>query len=247
MIQAARSPLRESILRRYVSHLCATRFSGIYALGTAHIRALDPSRPVICIANHTNWWDGFMTSAVSARMPSRHTFCMMEERQLRHHRFLRHMGAFSVDPGSPASAAASLRYAIRLLSDPSSALWIFPQGTIQSPHAPIRPRPGAAFLARKVPRAQILPVIFRYAFFDEDRPHALIGIGAPSPAGPGTANDDIAARLDATREIIDPLVLERDLAPFDVLQAPGLSLNKRWEWLRRAATGQLREFTPRNG
>lgn len=247
MIRAARSPLWNALLRRYVRHLCARRFSGIYALGTGHIGSLDPSRPVICIANHTNWWDGFMASAVSDNLPSRQAFCMMEDRQLRHYSFLRHMGAFSVDLASPAGAAAPLRYALRLLTNPASVLWLFPQGTIQSPYVPIRVRPGAAFLARKAPDAQILPVIFRYAFFNEDRPHALIGIGPPSPAGPRTSDEDIMSLLEATRETIDPLVLARDLTPFDVLQPSGLSLNKRWEWLKRAATGQLRDFRPYNG
>ncbi len=37
------------------------------------------------------------------------------------------------------------------------------------------------------------------------------------------------------------------LPAFDLLLPPGLSLNKRWEWLRRAATGRLRDFTPHNG
>lgn len=247
MIRASRSPLWNALLRRYIRWLCARRFSGIYALGTRHLDALDPGRSVICVANHTNWWDGFMASVVSDRLPRRQTFCMMEDRQLRQYKFLRHLGAFSVDLARPSGAIASIRYALRLLSDPTACLWLFPQGAIQSPYVPIRIRPGAAFLARKAQGAQILPVIFRYAFFNEDRPHALIGIGPPCPTRTGASDEDILSSLETTRETIDPLVLARDLTPFDVVRAPTLSLNKRWEWFGRAITGQLRDFTPRNG
>ncbi len=247
MIRAqTRSPWKP-ILRRYTRRLCATRFSGIYAHGLQNLASLEPDRPVLAIANHTNWWDGFMAGLLSARLPSRHPYCMMEERQLRHYRFLSHIGAFSVDLDSPARAAAAVRYAMRLLADPASLLWIFPQGNLESPYVPIRMRPGAAFLARKTPGIQILPVIFRYAFFHEDRPHALIGIGTPAAARPDTTDQTILALLEATRETLDPLVVSRELPAFDLLLPPGLSLNKRWEWLRRAATGRLRDFTPHNG
>src|SRR5216684_944745 len=125
MIPAQKNPALDWILYQYVHRL-------------VRLRALDPQHPVIAFSNHSNWWDALAVFMLTRAAPHKSFYCMMEEKQLRAYRFFSWLGAFSVDPTDPLRAAASVRYAIRLLRENETLMWIFPQGEMVPPYQPIK-------------------------------------------------------------------------------------------------------------
>lgn len=245
MIAANKNDILDSLLFLYFRRLARRAFHTIAGRGLEHLRNLPQDRPVLLFCNHTNWWDGLILYLLTRQMRHKSVYCMMEEKQLKHYRFFTWLGAFSVDLSSPLRSAVALRYAQRLLQRKETAIWIFPQGRLCRPNEPIEIKPGTDYLADTAPHALLVPAALRYDFFREDRPNVLIEIGAPFPAIERTngriARDcnDAFARLTQTAQA-------QDLTDFSLLFPPRLTINKRWEWVKLALTGRLREFSPTN-
>ncbi len=91
----------------------------------------DRGLPLLLIGNHFSWWDGFFPYALNRKMFKRRLYLMMLEEQLASRRFLRRLGAFSINPGS-RTAVDSINYASQILKDKNNVLIIFPQGNIRS-------------------------------------------------------------------------------------------------------------------
>ncbi len=206
--------------------------------GKDHAAALDSNQPLLIVANHTNWWDGFTAHYLHYRLlPKRRMFLAQSEKFLRSYSFFTFVGVFGLD--NERSPLSGLRHAIALLQDHRNAVWFFPQGKIHHPDTRINGPRGAAFLAAKA-SAQILPIAFRYEWLVESRPTILARIG--QPLQPGTPQDAIHVALqnlvDETRRCLDPILLEK----FEPMMPPRLSLNKRWDWCVAALRGQLAQF-----
>ncbi len=220
-------------------------FHTIAARGLEHLRGLPGDRPVLLFCNHTNWWDGLICYFLTKHMLPRKAYCMMEEKQLQHHRLFARLGAFSVDLDHPVSAAVSLRYAKRLLKKNETALWIFPQGKLCRPDEPIEIKPGAYYLAQSTPQALLIPLAIRYEFFREDRPNALIEIGEPLSCE-GLREERIAQDCEAAFARVSLAAAQQNISGFTRLFPPLWPINKRWEWVKRVATGRLSGFNPNN-
>jgi len=91
----------------------------------------DAGLPVLIIANHFSWWDGFIQLQLNNRFFKRRFHVMMLEEQLNKFRILNKVGAFSVQKKSRL-IIESLIYSVEVLSDPKNVLLLFPQGEIQS-------------------------------------------------------------------------------------------------------------------
>lgn len=245
MIAANKNDIIDELLYLYFKRLARRRFHTIAGRGLENLRDLPRDRPVLLFCNHTNWWDGLVIFLLTRQMRHKAVFCMMEEKQLKHYRFFTWLGAFSVDLSSPLRSAAALRYAQRLLQNPESAIWIFPQGRLCRTDEPVEIKPGTDYLAKNAPHALLVPVALRYDFFREDRPNVLIEIGKPFQAIDNTdgriAHECNDAFARATRAS-----LAQDLTGFQLLFPPKWTINKRWQWVKLAVTGRLREFSPTN-
>jgi 1-acyl-sn-glycerol-3-phosphate acyltransferase len=134
-------------------------------------------KPVIYIANHSNWWDGLLAfDAYLPRTTYKH-FVMMDEKQLRHYQFFTKLGVFSIDKTKPSAVMESLQYATELLRE-QHAVWIFPQGDIEHlEQRPIRFFSGVAYLLQQCPEAVVVPVTLYYSFCHRQRPEASIWFG----------------------------------------------------------------------
>src|SRR5262249_54913763 len=132
------------------------RFASIRARGLANLQSLASNRPTIAFSNHTNWWDAPMVFSLARAARHKNFYCMMEEAQLKRQRFLTRLGAFSVDLENSLRAAAAIRYAVRLLQNTASLIWVFPQGIITSPYTKVVAKPGVQFLAAQAAGAQML-------------------------------------------------------------------------------------------
>lgn len=245
MIPADKNPLLDELLYLYLLRSLRRTFYSVEVRGLDHYRTLTRKRPTIAFANHTNWWDGLMIFFLTRFNRRKDTYCMMDERQLRQYKFFTWLGAFSTDVENPIRSAASIRYALRILREPSTLLAIFPQGKMESPYREIETAKGAHFLARSVSDGQMLPLTFRYEFFREQRPTVLINIGEPFPT--------IESSPERIRDTLRQLAHEQEQAcrtgnfnGYERALRPSLSINKKWDWFRHLVTGRIRHFDPEN-
>lgn len=113
----------------YSTRLIKRHFRCIRLIGELTERNL----PVLMIANHFSWWDGFLQYRINKEKLGRRFHVMMLEEQLRRHPFLRHVGAFSIQKKS-RDIVKSLKHCVDILQEPANMLLLFPQGEIQTMH-----------------------------------------------------------------------------------------------------------------
>lgn len=92
---------------------------------------VESDRPVLLIANHISWWDGFWLDFYNQNRVHKKFHFMMLESQLRKHSYFQYAGGFSVKKKSKESVK-SIEYTLQLLNDGSNLVLMFPQGEINS-------------------------------------------------------------------------------------------------------------------
>ncbi len=254
-------PPREWLARglgRYLERLAARRFAAVWWHRPVD---WDPEPPTIYVANHTNWWDGFLAYLTGRRL-SRVFHVLMEEEQLARYGFFRRVGALPLDRRSAARAYAQLDMAARTLM-PGRGLWVFPQGARRSWREPVAAiERGAAQVALLAAGSvRICPVAFRYEYTSEDRPEAFVLVGDRVPgigdreSGVSRVSRDerialserIERMLAGTVAALDHLLERENLAGFEVMVPGRFSMNKRLDRLRHWLGLLPGEFEARNG
>lgn len=163
------TPVIEGLLRRQFGHF--------YAVNERPEIPDDCS--LLLTPNHFSWWDGFFLFHLLFPMQKRQVHIMMLESQLKKYWYFRHIGAYSIDPEKPSSAATSLRYTARILSDPKTLCIIYPQGKISSytRRPPELQRGVKAVLSRSGEKVKILPMFFRIEYYEEKKPDLFFAYG----------------------------------------------------------------------
>jgi 1-acyl-sn-glycerol-3-phosphate acyltransferase len=163
----------------------------IRAVHVAGVRpSLPPLRPLVLVANHVSWWDGFLLREVHRALRPRSPlhFIMLQE-ELEKHRFFRLLGGIGIRPRSATSVARALRLLEeRLQRRPDSVVLFFPQGCIFPAYRrPLGFQPGVELLARRLPQALFLPVALHLEPLTTAAPTAFVALGEPMEAGAATA------------------------------------------------------------
>ena len=91
----------------------------------------DRKLPLLLLANHFSWWDGFFAMYLNVNVLKRKFHFMMLEEQLRKFSFFNKTGGFSIQKKS-RSAIESMSYTSELLNDSRKMVLLFPQGKIES-------------------------------------------------------------------------------------------------------------------
>ncbi|MCI4669613.1 MAG: 1-acyl-sn-glycerol-3-phosphate acyltransferase [Bacteroidia bacterium] len=130
MIKPSYDPFRRNLWKGFI-HFNQKR--AFRKLILPHKVEADPERSLLLLTNHVSWWDGFWGFYLNEQEWNKRFQVIMLERELAPRKFLRHAGAFSIDPQS-RSMIESLRYSAELLEDPQNMLLLFPQGKIWSFH-----------------------------------------------------------------------------------------------------------------
>jgi chlorobactene lauroyltransferase len=209
--------------------------------------AMDLDVPVIFYCNHAYWWDGFWSQLCTELWFRQNLYIIIEEPQLRKHRFFTRVGAFSIDRSNARSAVRTLDYAASCLLSPSSgqnALWIFPQGLIE--HVDKRPlvffRGTAGIADRVLKRAgklYLVSVVSRIEYLEDQKPELLLSF---RPAELLTKEgwkglDDLNLAMQAATEAhldeVKALVVERRLEEFETVVRGAESVNRRVENFRK--------------
>ncbi|MFN2462043.1 MAG: 1-acyl-sn-glycerol-3-phosphate acyltransferase [Candidatus Velthaea sp.] len=118
-------------------------------------------------------------------------------------------GTFSVDVASRRAALPAIAYAAEEARS-GAAVWIFPEGVLQPPSAPLAFTSGFAHAARRA-RVPIVPVAMRFVLLDTQRPHAFVAAGRVIEPGGGArreTEDAVGSMLAA----IDADITERRIA-----------------------------------
>jgi len=89
------------------------------------------NKPVLLIANHSGFWDGFLMYYVNYKLFKKKFHIMLLERTAKRLPILKYGGAFSIKKNSK-DIIASLNFAVQLLNDPENLVLIFPQGKLYS-------------------------------------------------------------------------------------------------------------------
>jgi len=207
---------------------------------------------VIFVANHTNWWDGFLACLVGRALGTTF-YVLMESKHLARYPFFLRVGALPLDRASASRAYADLALAGGALT-PGAGLWVFPQGERRpAAERPARLETGAAHLAltSRWP-VQICPVAFRYGYLGEQLPEAFVWVGQSWSVAPRTEKrralaDEIERRLGSTIDRLDEARNAERVGDFEVLVRGAPSVNKRLDRVRHRLGWLDGAFEERNG
>lgn len=172
MIKARHTWFHIRFFRFYAGYRLRRNFSGI----TVHSPLPEVTgKPLLVIANHFSWWDGFFVLWLNNRLLHKKFYVMMLEEQLDKNLILRGGGAFSIKPGS-RTVVESLRYAREILDADSAResplLLMFPQGRIRSQHTrPLRFEKGLESITQGMEgKINILMTVVLVDYFSGQKP-----------------------------------------------------------------------------
>jgi len=162
----------------YFSNMAKKAFYSIRIKNAQNFNLRDKTKGNIIFSNHNCWWDGPVGFLLSKKRFKTQLYMMIEEL----HRFplLSRLGAFSVEKDCPHSSMKALNYSAKLLQNPNSSLWIYPEGIVKPPDfRPIKFASGISYICKKLNGVNLIPVANKYNFLREDRPEVLLDVGKP--------------------------------------------------------------------
>jgi 1-acyl-sn-glycerol-3-phosphate acyltransferase len=138
--------------------------------------------PLLVIANHPSWWDGYLALLLSRQFGVRR-YLMMDAAQLKRYRFFAWAGCFGIERTDARDVARGIAYATDLLRQAEPAwLWLFPQAEITPSRArPLSFHAGAAHIVRRASvggrTVGVLPVAWELVFRGEQHPEVVMLVG----------------------------------------------------------------------
>lgn len=143
---------------------------------------IDPQLPLLCVANHVSWWDGFLLLELHKHLQRRGGFyTIMLEKELAQRPYFRWLGCLGIQPGSLASLRQLLQ-SLQILKKQESAptLCFFPQGKIwPSTKKDILYPPGIDKIAAVMAPVNVLPIALRMEPLNTSAPQAFIAAASP--------------------------------------------------------------------
>lgn len=249
VIVARKDPNVERVFALVNRWMLKRHFHQIWTKGFEELKELDPSRPVIFYANHSNWWDGLIGFYLTRDLLKIDGYMMVMAKQLRKYSFFRWIGAFSVERDSPISAYRSLEYVISLLGNTKKqprALWIFPQGELlANDFRPIKFLRGLDWLIKHLPQVQLVAVAFRYEFLNEQLPEVFLSFNKINKASalsdleklnlPKAKSFILELQEDLTRQLdeLKKEVVEQKAAYYKPIFKGGMSINIMYEQAKK--------------
>lgn len=183
------------------------------------LRTVDDPRaagiPLVAVANHPSWWDGYLALLLSRHFGLRR-YLMMDAAQLRRYGFFAWAGCFGVERDDPRDVARAIVYAAhRLIKERDALLWMFPQAAIvPSDRRPVAVHNGAAHIVRRVAGdggpVGVLPVAWQLVFRGEQHSEVFVRTGAITRFDQASSRDtaivsecirhDLTETMDALRD-----------------------------------------------
>jgi 1-acyl-sn-glycerol-3-phosphate acyltransferase len=183
------------------------RLRGPFIMGeTPAMRRVEG--PLLLVANHVSWWDGFLLREVHRRVrPDAPFHVVMSAPELDRHPYFRRLGALPVGSGPMAGRGLLRVLEERRALTPNLVIGYFPQGRIwPSRRRPLAFRPGVAWLASRLAPLTLLPVGLHLEPLNRTAPAAFISVGDPvavRPGAPVDAEAGVAAALHRIHASLD--------------------------------------------
>jgi 1-acyl-sn-glycerol-3-phosphate acyltransferase len=127
IIKAQHHPFIYPFFKFYAKWKISRNFESVNISGDYFEKEL----PLLLIANHVSWWDGFWVNFLNQKLYKRKFYFMMLEEQLKKYPYFIQSGGYSVKKGS-RSTLESIQYTAEILKESGNAVLLFPQGKIQS-------------------------------------------------------------------------------------------------------------------
>lgn len=159
------------------------------------VPSLPPGRPVVLLANHHYFHDGYLLWLVVTRLLHRRPVTWMAEWD--RYPFFSLVGAFPFPPDDPHRRARTLRHTCHLFQEqPDAVLVYFPEGRLHRPDEGLLPFPIDALqrLDRLLAQPCWWPVALHLTWEGGPRPVALLTGGTPCQS----LESDAYERLSAT-------------------------------------------------
>jgi 1-acyl-sn-glycerol-3-phosphate acyltransferase len=212
-------------------------------------------RPLVVFANHPGWWDGvaFMLLSQALFVPRR-MFIPMEAEALSRYPFMRRLGVFGVETGSPRGAVAFLRLARDVLAAPDRMLWMNAPGRFSDVRErPVPIAPGMTRLPEFAPGALFIPLALDYPFWTERKPEMLCAFGEPIEGAALAVLDRdargkaLAMALAATMDRLAEDTIARDPARFETILRGKEGMGGLFPlWRRAVAALRGERYDPRH-
>jgi 1-acyl-sn-glycerol-3-phosphate acyltransferase len=183
------------------------RLSGVHIRGAPASVPL-PGLPLLLVANHVSWWDGFLLREVHRRIrPGAPFYVVMAADQLRRHPLFRWLGAIPLEDG-PLGPRAMLRQAERICAQGNPVIGYFPQGRIWPSHRrPLGFLRGGEWLAENLAPVMVVPVALHLEPLNRAAPAAFVAVDRPFPVWeripPGMLEDRVGAALGRLHGVLD--------------------------------------------
>lgn len=184
------------------------RLDGIHVRGGEHTAWL-PDLPVLLVANHVSWWDGFLLREVHRRIrPGAPLHVVMTERELRRNPVFRWMGAVPLGDGPLAARRLLMDLQERKRSRPDAVIGFFPQGRIWPSHRrPLGFHRGVAWLAPRLAPIAMVPVGLHLEPLNRPGPAAFVAVGKPIVIrAENTVQSSVPAVEGSVTELVDDLL-----------------------------------------
>ena len=173
MIKPKRNNFIFQLFKFHLYFLLKRNFNSIKIEGNFH----DTGKPILIIANHVSWWDGFWISYYSIKVLKRKIHFMMLEDQLKKHWYLKYVGAYSIKKNG-RGVVESLMCTKELLKDSGNMVFLFPQGEIKSMHnGSIKFKQGIdRIISKSSPDLQVLFIANFIDYFSNQKPNLFMYI-----------------------------------------------------------------------
>ena len=206
-------------------------------------------RPLVVFANHPGWWDGVAFMLLSVGLfPKRRMFTPMDKAALEKYAFMRRLGVFGIETGTPRGAVAFLRTAEQVLAAPDRMLWMNAPGRFSDVRErPVPIAPGMTRLPEMAPDTLFIPLALDYPFWTERKAEMLCAFGEPiegrtlAALDRDTRSEMLSRALAATMDRLAEDAITRDPARFETLHRgrEGMGgIYDLWRRLRAALRGE---------
>lgn len=180
----------------------------VRAIHMAGVRRLDEDRPLLLVANHVSWWDGFIVRAAQRELRPYSPFsAVMDREQYESRRLFGWIGGVPIEPGSASSTVASIaELRRRATARPDLTIAFFPQGRIwPSTRRPLGFGRGVELFTRRL-HADVLPIGIHLEPLNRVAPTCFVSIGELLRDRPPVAQVEAAVTREVDA-ILDHLAL----------------------------------------
>jgi 1-acyl-sn-glycerol-3-phosphate acyltransferase len=159
-----------------------------------------PELPLLLVANHVSWYDGFLLRELQRRLrPHAPLRTFMLRSELERAPILRWIGGTGFDPARPHTLRGALAR-VEALREEGVVAAYFPQGRIfPSTRRPLGFAPGVSLLLRRLAPLAVVPVGLHLEMGNRVRPSAWVLSGAPiriETPGDAPAPDLLEGRVE---------------------------------------------------